>query len=515
MSSPIARDVAVQSQNPGASILNPAVPVNTDLGRALRDMHHSLPHYHQAANYYGGNIPELFASIRLRRAMARTGMGFRFNFAKTPVDALTDRLEIASITSSDDNVNGMLADLWEDNQLDLEAPEIHRRAGEYGDAYVIVWPVEEAPDNGPEPVVFDDVQAEEVIPNVGIYFNSPETCRMFYDPENPLKKRMFAKRWQLPDTKQWRIDLMYADRIERYISLTGEKGDKQADYVAYRDAPDEEWPLVNPFGAIPAFHFRNDRPYGCPEHQGFYGPQDSINKLIISHMAGVDYQTFPQRYALVSPDSDTSEAADLDEDEYVFPLQEPSGATTSTANLGGEGRAQLTSDPGSVWYMRGVTGVGQFAVADPDVFLKPMERYLRFGAQITTTPLRMFDYEASQMPSGQSQSQADGPFVKKVRHRQMSYGATWRDVFEFALHVIGIEDVDVQVNWAPAHVVDDKAGWETVAIKLAAGVPFEQVMREAGYTDAELEGWAMQHAAQQQLQGQPPAQQPPVGGAGS
>jgi len=45
----------------------------------------------------------------------------------------------------------------------------------------------------------------------------------------------------------------------------------------------------NPLKKLPVFHFRNDPPYGQPEHKGFYGPQDAIDKLIISHVAGVDY----------------------------------------------------------------------------------------------------------------------------------------------------------------------------------------------------------------------------------
>jgi len=239
---------------------------------------------------------------------------------------------------------------------------------------------------------------------------------------------------------------------------------------------------------VPVFHFRNDRPYGQPEHKGFYGPQDAINKLIVSHMAGVDYQSFPQRWALIEGDGDTSEAADVDEDEFTFRIDGEDG-TSTTGTRDSEGRSQFSSDPGSLWYMTGVKGVGHFEIADPDVFLKPMERYLRFGAQITTTPLRMFDYERAQLPSGQSQSQADGPFVKKVRNRQLSYGGEWQDLFTFALRIMGIEDIEVMVLWAPPQTVDDADGWQTIGLKLAAGVPFDQVMREAGYQDDEIKTW--------------------------
>jgi len=461
--------------------------VNDQLEAGLKDLDRTRVSNGEAAAYYDGDIGEVFASARLRRAMARSGIKFRFNFAKTPVDALTDRLEIAAVRSTNARASEALARLWEVNQLDLEAPNVHRRAGEFGDAYAIVWPRDT---DQPEPDDGDDGPPADV----GVYYNSSDCVRLFYDPEDPLRKWYAIKRWQRAD-KRWRVDLLYADRIERYLSRADSKGKRTADYERHVvDWEDDGaggmvpvWPADNPFGEVPVFHFRNDRPYGQPEHKGFYGPQDAINKLVISHMAGVDYQSFPQRWALIEGDSDTSEAADVDEDEFAVTVPGDEAGTSTTG--GGEARSQFNADPGSVWMMRGVKGVGQFDVADPDAFLKPMERYLRFGAQICTTPLRMFDYERAQLPSGQSQVQADGPFVKKVRNRQLSYGGTWRDLFAFALRIMGITGVDVSVLWAPPHTVDDEAGWKTILLKIEAGVPFDQAMREAGYTEDEIKSW--------------------------
>jgi hypothetical protein len=485
VTSPFANDAAAQSAVNGNPVLQQGPVVATDLGDGLEALQQTLPSYMRAEEYYGGDVPEVFASARMRWAMRRTGMSFKFNFAKTPVDALTDRLEISAVTSSNPNITAELADLWEDNQLDLEAPNIHRKAGQYGDAYVIVWPAEEPDDDSYAPEGTDlGVQIVEATPNIGIYYNSPENCRMLYDAENPLKKRLFIKRWQLPRTKQWRVDLLYSDRIERYISQVGKRGDEAAEYISYTDAPGDEWPMPNPFGAIPAFHFRNDRPYGNPEHYGFYGPQDAINKLIMLHMAGADYQSFPQRYAMVKDESDTTEPADLAEDEFAFPIP----GTGDTVPVGREARSTLTSDPGSFWNLKGVDGVGQFDVADPDVFMRPITMYLKSGAQITTTPLHYFD-PGGDAPSGESLRTAEAPFVKKVRNRQLSYGATWRDVMLFALHCMGIDGVDVAISWSPAHTVDDLAGWQTNEVKAALGVPRRQLLLDAGYTSDQVDEW--------------------------
>lgn len=277
---------------------------------------------------------EFFASPRLRRAMMRSGIAFQFNFAKTPVDAVTERLQLAAVTCADKSADAVLRRVWLDDKLALQSRQIIRRACEYGDAYVMVWP---NPDDESK---------------VDIFYNSPHCARVFYDPENPLRKSHAIKRWQ--SGRAQRADVLYPDRIEKWITKPGAKGDRAQDWMPYTDSDSDPWPYDNPYGEVPVLHFRNDQPYGYPEHKGFYGPQDAIHKLILSHMAGVDYQAFPQRYALMSADTDSSEAADAYEDIFTFADKGDKG-TGATRPAGGEARSQFTADPGSVWFMKGMT----------------------------------------------------------------------------------------------------------------------------------------------------------------
>lgn len=467
----------------------------TDLGCGLADLTHAHRRYGIAQAYYDGDIPEVFSSVRMRRAMARTGIGFTFNFAASVVDAVVERLEIAAITSPDQAVQPYLDDVWEDNKLDLEARNIMRAACEFGDAYLIVWPDPTGDTDG------------DGIGNVNVFYNSPMSVRLFYDEENPRVKSYAIKRWQLR-TGQFRVDLYYPDRIERYISALGVKTPKERDYQPYLgDAPGDDlgvgsgWPLPNPFGEIPVFHFRTDDPYGQPEHEGAYGPQDAIHKLIVSHMASVDYQAFPQRYALTAPDTDTSEAAQLDEDTFAFGID-----TGATNTAGRDPQSQFTADPGSLWYMQGIQSVGQFATADPGNFTSPMLTYLRCMAQITNTPLHRID-PTGDAPSGESLRTAEAPFVRKVRDRQLSFGATWREAMVFALRVFGVAGAfpQVDVRWAPAASVDDETGWTTAGLKLAAGVPPRQVLMEAGYTADQMDEWHVPDVSEAPTPGPVPA----------
>jgi hypothetical protein len=435
-----------------------------DLMAGVAALDQAAPAYARAEAYYSGDVPEFFASIRLRRAIMRTGAAFRFNFAAIPVDAVVERLKLAAVTSTDTAADAALTNIWIRNKLALQSRQIIRRACEFGDAYVVVWP--SPADDG----------------TVDVFYNSPQCIRVFYDDENPLRKSHAVKRWQAG--KRRRADVFYPDRIEKWVTLPNVKGDKPGDWEQYTDNPGDSWPYDNPFGEVPVFHFRNDQPYGIPEHKGFYGPQDAIHKLVLSHMAGVDYQAFPQRYALVHPDSDSSEAAMEDEDVFAF----ADATTGTTVPPMGEARSQYTADPGSLWFMKGVNGVGQFQTADHANFTEPMLTYLRMGAEVTNTPLHRVDPTGDQ-PSGQSLRAADAPFVHKIEDRQLSYGDTWRELSTFALRVAGYPNADVTVRWTPAQTVDDLEGWQTVAVKLAAGVPAEQAFLEAGYSDVQVEAW--------------------------
>lgn len=456
-----------------------------DIATALDAMRKTFPDYQKAERYYEGDVPEAFASARMRRAMKRSGINYQLDFAATVVDSVVDRLELASITSDDESgPDDVIQTIMESNKLELQAGNIMRKACTYGDAYVIVWPRQNATSVGgrynPE--------------DIALFYQDPRTVRVFYSEDNPNEIEFAAKKWV--ENGDVRLDLYYDDRIESYVSKKDTQGKKAADFIpttgSNRDDSDSDEDDGNPahitrhdFGQVPVFHFKTDADqYGTPEHRRFYAISDILHKLAVGHMAGVDYQAFPQRYALLEADSDSSEAARLDEGEFSFPMQQ--GGTTEA--YGTEARSQFKADPGSVWMANGIKSFGQFDVADAKNFTEPAEFYLRCGASITNTPLHYFDPSGDQ-PSGESLKTAEAPFVKKVKNRQASFGDTWRQIFTFALKLAGYPDAKVEIRWEPSASNDDQSTWEVAQQKQAAGVPVEQTLLEAGYSAVQVEEW--------------------------
>lgn len=413
----------------------------SDINNAFEAITAKSEEYHRADAYYDGTNKEVFANQRWFRMFRYEGSDFRFNFSKTVVDSVLNRLEVAQVQTTSASADAYINQIWEQTDLKIDMNEIHRKALVYGDCYAIVWP---------------DMNGQ-----LAIDYNSPLHTTIVYDEENPRVKSYAAKMWQvtLEDTKIIRMNMYYPDRIEKYESM----GDLEIITHAPNFVLTEVIP--NPWGEIPVFHFRTNKPFGRPEHADSYGPQDAINKLISTHMYTVDYQGAPQRYAL-SNGGNASEFEDFSEDD------------TARENLG-----SLQNGPGQLWYLQGVSSVGQFAAADPDTFTKPVIEFVNAMAAITSTPTHYFA-KGSYIPSGEALRVSEAPLTKKVLNRQLAFGSAWRDLFKFMIRVEGIQ-ADVEIIWKSAETVDSVDSWDIAVRKKSVGMPLQQILLELGY-DAEI-----------------------------
>ena len=446
-----------------------------DLVNAYAELCAARPGYAKAGAYFDGDVDEIFASDKVARMLAKSNLDEldEINFARIPVTAVTDRLHITAITTGNDDADEDIADLIKRNQLDEELPGLHVRACSQGDAYLMVWP---------------ETDAEGNVLGVDMLVNSAATVRVIYDEENPLRKKLAIKSWCIGSGKeqQIRADLWYpappgeaVGRVERWVwaGKHSKKNDKWAPYT--EDGQDAVLP--NPYGVIPFFHYRTARPYGRPEHYAAYGPQAAINKIVPAHLSTVDFQSLPQRYGLIDPQVDQSgmQGADFDPDRP----EDLDGDPESPLNP-----SQLRNDPGELWMLQGLKGVGQFEAANPQVYMEPFDRYVKAMAQVTQTPFSEFDSTGDAI-SGKARQEARASQTARVQARQRSFGATHADAFEHALHLLGYDDITVTVRWQPADYRDDTEGWATVDAKVKAGVPRERSLIEAGCPPELVEGW--------------------------
>ncbi len=467
--------------------------------QALED---ALPEYEKAQAYYEGTIDEVFASPRIRQMIAATGERYRFNLVKTAVNVLANRVELTAVTVPDDETsNELIGQVWDANNMDVHYPDLILRAFEYGDSYLMVWPVT---DDDPDTTDDDELYAA----GVELTVHSPLHCRIIYDPENERRKLFAIKRWKLPTReKRWRVDLYYTDRIEQWVSKAGGQIGTAEGWEPYlEDGQDPTtWILDNPYREIPFFHHRNALPYGRPEHKDGYGCQDGINKALINMLSTMDSHGWPQRYAL------TDQGAVLDENSDG-PLWGDDADTNDTSGVSTRIKppsSGLYGGPGTMLELHGKKTVGQFDAADPDVFLKPAQFLIRSMAQITETPLHAFD-PSGDTPSGESLKVAEAPLVKKAINREAMLKAPIQETWKFVLRVLGVQTPRIDVRFAPAQAATGKSDWEVVELKQKVGVPKDQSLIEAGYEAEMVEEWDLSEPAPPPVVAAVPAAAVPV-----
>lgn len=501
----------------------------------------------EADMYYDGDVGMVYASQQVRKLLAKQGVDEAeiedLNYAKIPVDTIADRLQIAAVKvapkvteeEADGDAGpeqgtgkttgtGATADtkavkraeraikaLRRANRLDVWEKALHKAVSKHGDAYLFVWPVTDDGGN---------------VVSVDMRVNTAHNVCFIYDREDPLQVAYVIKSWETPsdiddETGQGqkpvtRVNLYYPGertvdedgeisqgpgRIERWVSQVGAALGKADSWVRLHDpvftadveADDMEEVAADEFGDpddpldkddIPSpygltwFHFQNDVPEGCPEHRSAYGPQKLINKLIWSYAGVIDYQGFPQRYIMVDPKVDDPLVNLVDPDEPDDADDDPEGGGTSG----------LRADPASVWRLFGQS-TGQYSAADPDTFMKPLDRFIGAMSELTGLPRYAFTKSSADLPSGESFREANKGTDAKIEDRQKRYDPTWEDSYELALKMMGIDGVTIDVRWIPVNVINDMNGLNVLKAKAELGVPTEELLNEAGYPDDQVAKW--------------------------
>ncbi len=174
----------------------------TDLGKAIKSLKLKAGDYQKTTDYYSGVHKLTFATEKFKNAFGTLFREFAMNMCPAVCDAVRDKLIVDSfrVEKGADGQKEIPNDawsIWQSNRMGKRSGEIHLEAVKNGDAYAIVW-----------------VDPQQ---KVTIYPQKAASCTVFYDEETPGKVIWGAKYWKLAD-KKIRINLYYADRIERYIT---------------------------------------------------------------------------------------------------------------------------------------------------------------------------------------------------------------------------------------------------------------------------------------------------------
>jgi hypothetical protein len=472
----------------------------TDLELAIQNLRANAARYDKPERYYRGDHDLSFATEKFENAFGSLFREFALNLCPAIVDAVRDKLKItgfsigpqaslpASVVPDADNtiansnstfdprptktvspspplpasasaLHAALDSIWFANRLDLTAEEIHLEALKLGDAYAIVWPDSSG--------------------GVTIYPQRARSCTVIYDDEIPGQMRFAAKYWRDRDCLV-RLNLLYPDRIEKYISRNksdlslpdfreflpvGDRTGFMSDYLSGDTDTGESSTVPNPYGMIPLFHFSNTceiGTFGKSELQQAIPIQNGLNKSVLDMLVAMEFSAFRQRWVTgleVEYDPTTGEA--------IPPFKV------------GCDRLWLASNP--------QVSFGDFNTTDLDQFLKVKDSFRVDIASVTGTPLHYFLQNIRGFASGEALGRSEARFLSKVRDRQRAFGQTWAACLSFALEVAGFAPgILLRPQWEDPAPMAQREFLENLILKKKLGISTQQALQEAGYAPTDI-----------------------------
>lgn len=431
---------------------------NDTIKKALKELSRRSAGYRIYEEYYKGKHQLCFASETFRNAFGDLFRKFADNLMPAVIDAVKDKLQVTGfvVEEGDDRADAAW-EIWQRNRMHRQATEVHQEALRAGDAYVIVWP--------------DAKGKARIVPN------KAALCAVTYDEEEPGKIVSAVKVW-ITTGQRVRLNLYYADRIEKYITRNSYPNGLPDGAAAFQqfEAPGEEWPLQNPYGVVPVFHFANNASVGeagQSELTNVIPLQDALNKAVLDKMVAMEYFAFPQRYAI---------GLEVDTDPVT---NKPIAPWT------GVERMLTIGSPDAKF--------GQFTAGDLSQFLSVQDSFRAEIARVSGTPMHYLMLHKGDFPSGEAMKTAEARFLAKVRDRQTSFGGEWENVVALALRIEEQADQDLQlfVQWSDPAPVSQKEQLESLTIKQGLGVSETQLLTEAGYGMADITRMQTERAAQE------------------
>lgn len=399
--------------------------------------------YRRYLDYYSGVHPLMVSPIRLERLFGKMFRDFRLNLCSSVVDALTDRLHVASF-SGDGEEEALV--IWKRNRMRSRQGHVHQKAVGAGDAYVLVWP--------------------DAIGDPILHPQEPTEAAVDYDEESPGTIKRAAKLWKAAEGH--RLTLYYPDRIEKYETPMKTHGSALgAINWRERTVEGEPWPLPNLYGTVPMFHFGNRTDvgrYGVSELRDALPVQDGLNKAVMDMLISGEFQAYPQRYAL---------NIEVKKDALGNPIN------------------PFQAGPEKMWVLTGGENVqlGQFAAADTSKLMEVKQGWSLDMAQVSHTPAHYF-FLPSGLVSGESQKTAEQKLDSKVSDRTAEFGDVWAALMALAVRMSRGEasaPLELDCNWKNLKPRNETEEWTIAGQKKALGVSRRQILREQGYSDEQID----------------------------
>lgn len=425
----------------------------SDIKSALERISSNQFKYKEFYDYYRGKHALNFASDKFKNKFGKRLQKLRENLCKIVVTAPASRLEVINFLADKKNTENPAWALWKKSKMPLHAGAIHREAFKTGDAYVIVWK-----DKQNKVRFYPQLAA-----NMTVWRNS-ET--------GEIEKA--AKAWAGSDGFYY-LNLYYADRIEKYVT----RGKcsvlpTEAKLFDIRRVQGEEFPLVNPFGRVPVFHFRFDadmQDFGSSLLSDVIPLNDALNKSWADILGAQEENMRRRRYV--------------------------AGMQVETDEETGRKINPFKPDDDILFSDDAETKFGEFSDADLNQMIAVLVEAIKAIALVSGIPPSYFNLESfGTAISGEALRKIEARFTALIQDAQRSFGETWAEIISFGLDASdqNSDKLEIETQWTDASPVSESEILDNAQKKIALGWSYEQVQRDYGLSDEQIEKMKTENA---------------------
>lgn len=307
------------------------------------------------------------------------GFEFPLNWCRVTVDSVENRQEVRSlIRPGSEMEDPALREAWESNDMELQAPLLHRENLVQGHAFAAV---STNPDDTEHPLI------------------TVESSRSMIARINPARRRMEAalRLYAEPGREHAAQQAtLYLPNKTVWLSRENSAWEISAD-------PDE-----HNLGRVPVCMSLNRRLPGVwageSEMADVLGPMDMATRTLMNLQLAMEIAAIPRRWA-----------ANVSREDFIGPDGKP--------------RPSWEAAMDAVWAAVGKNGAepkfGQFAAADPGGFVKVITALAEQCSSITGLPVRYFGQNTAN-PASEGAIRADeARLIKNVERKNREMGTFW------------------------------------------------------------------------------------------
>ncbi|MET8658160.1 phage portal protein [Streptomyces griseus] len=417
-------------------------------------------------NIYKGNQNLGFATDRFKAAFGGLFEGFSDNWSEVVCDAPSERLcPVGFRFGTGDEKDPPAADkgaqrIWQASNMDAWSQVAHTEASVKARSFVLVWA--------------DDPDADEVEPEITV--EDATQCIVAYEPGSRRKRKAALKRFDGDDGYQY-ATLYLRDELWKWRRRKGTASGLilpsslvLTKWEPRGDRPDQQR-IDNPLGRVPMVELRNrprliDDP--TPEHRQVIPLQAALGKLIADMITASEAGAFPARWGTgIDLPKDPITGQEIDDPElWKLAVNKMLRASNPQARF------------------------GNFEAADLSNFVAGITLLTEHISALSRTPPTYFMGKIQNV-SADALTAAEAGLTSKCRIKTTFLGEDWEEVLRLAFLVKGDtkrgNNPLAETIWRDVEYRTEAQHIDAVLKKKALGVPWRQLMEDAGYTPTQID----------------------------